>query len=80
MGKTDLKFDSESVQMTTKSELSDSGFIWLEVGSDSAGLKHIMDRHEDQLLSKGITKYNINSVKKRCLRVEKFMMSEKFSW
>ena len=46
-----VKYNPDAVQMVTKNQ--DGVLMWLETGSESAGLTHIM-KHEADLLAKGV--------------------------
>lgn len=52
------KYTPDAVQMITKN--ADGKLMWLETGSSSAGLEHIM-KHSDDLAAKGVDVDNISA-------------------
>lgn len=52
--KSGVKFTKKEVIMVTKTKRNE--LVWLEKGNNSAGLQHIIKRHEGDLLKK----FNIN--------------------
>ena len=53
LAESGVKYNADDVVMITKN--ADGKLLWLEKGGDSAGLKHIMDRHAANFADKGIT-------------------------
>ena len=52
-----LKYNPEDIVAITKT--ADGKLLWLENGTDAAGLNHIITEHADDFLNKGITKKQI---------------------
>lgn len=48
-----VKFNEKDVIMVTKTKKDE--LVWLEKGNSLSGLKHILDKHGNQFLKKGIT-------------------------
>lgn len=55
--KSDVKFNKEDVLMITKAK--NNKIVWLEKGNNLSGLQHIINRHGNQFLAKGITKEDL---------------------
>ena len=56
LAKSGVKYNPDNVLMVTKNV--DGKLLWLEKGSPSAGLEHILD-HTDDLIAKGVNVDNI---------------------
>ena len=52
LAESGVKYNADDVVMITKN--ADGKLLWLEKGGDSAGLKHIIDRHTADFTAKGI--------------------------
>ena len=52
-----VKYNPDDVVAITKT--SEGKLVWLENGTDSAGLNHIISEHADDFLNKGITQEQI---------------------
>ena len=52
-----VKYNPDEVIAVTKT--ADGKLVWLENGTDTAGLKHIITEHADDFLNKGITQEQI---------------------
>jgi len=52
LAESGFKYNADEVLFITKN--SDGKLLWLEKGSDSAGLQHILKEHESQFVEKGI--------------------------
>lgn len=52
-----MKYNSEDIVAITKT--ADEKLVWLENGTDNAGLKHIITEHADDFLNKRITQEQI---------------------
>ena len=52
-----VKYNPEDIVAITKT--ADGKLVWLENGTDTAGLKHIIIEHADDFLNKGITQEQI---------------------
>ena len=50
--------------------LPDGRTVWLETGSTSAGLRHILERHETDFLNKGVSRKDIPNVVMNALEVD----------
>lgn len=60
-----VKFTEDNVVMVTKTQTDK--LAWLEKGNETAGLEHIINRHGDQFLQKGITAESIPSFLKTAI-------------
>lgn len=52
-----VKYNSEDIVAITKT--ADGKSVWLENGTDTTGLNHIITEHADDFLNKGITQEQI---------------------
>lgn len=52
-----VKYNPEDIVAITKT--ADGKLVWLENGTDAAGLNHIIAEHADDFLNKGITQEQI---------------------
>ena len=52
-----VKYNPEDIVAITKT--ADGKLVWLENGTDTAGLNHIITEHADDFLNKGITQEQI---------------------
>lgn len=52
-----VKYNPDDVIAVTKT--ADEKLVWLENGTDTAGLNHIITEHADDFLNKGITQEQI---------------------
>lgn len=62
------KYTEEDVILVTRN--SDGDLLWLEKGNDSAGLTHILQRHESQFKDIGISTEEIPQVLQEILQTE----------
>ncbi|MDU2598246.1 MULTISPECIES: hypothetical protein [Anaerococcus] len=60
-----VKFTEDDVVMVAKTQTDD--LAWLEKGNETAGLEHIINRHGDQFLQKGITAESMPSFLKTAI-------------
>lgn len=60
-----VKFTEDNVVMVAKTQ--PDKLAWLEKGNETAGLEHIINRHGDQFLQKGITAESIPSFLKTAI-------------
>lgn len=57
MANSGVKYNLDDIVAITKT--ADGKLVWLENGTDSAGLNHIITRHANEFLNKGITQEQI---------------------
>ena len=53
-----VKYNPDDVVMITKTP--DGTLVWLEKGSSSTGLQHIIDRHAEHFVQRGIEQGEIS--------------------
>lgn len=63
--KSGKKYNEEDIVMITKTKKNE--LVWLEKGNETAGLEHILNRHGDQFLQKGITAESMPSFLKTAI-------------
>ena len=55
--KSGVKFNEEDVLMITKTK--NNKIVWLEKGNNLSGLQHIINKHGNQFVDKGIKKEDL---------------------